>query len=53
MKLICNKREFAQLVIKCYKNENYCTDCALYGVCDGQDSIVAFIDVVEEGEKGD
>ena len=52
MKIICNKQEFAEIVRSCYKNTG-CYNCALNGVCDGQDSIVAFADVVEEGESSD
>lgn len=52
MKIICNKKEFAEIVRNCYKN-SYCADCALNGVCGGQDSIIAFTDVVEEGESSD
>lgn len=52
MKIICNKKEFAEIVRSCYKNTG-CYNCALNGVCDGQDSIVAFADVVEEGEDDD
>lgn len=52
MKIICNKKEFAELVRKCYTS-NSCLSCALSAVCDGQDSIVAFTDIVEEGESSD
>lgn len=51
MKIICNKNEFAEMVLNCYKSQ-YCSDCVLNGVvCDGQDSVVAFTDVIDEGEK--
>lgn len=50
MKIICNKNEFAEIVRHCYKS-NGCYSCILNGICDGQDSVVAFTDVIEEGEK--
>lgn len=52
MKIICNKQEFATIVRSCYRNTT-CDDCVLNRVCDGEDSIVAFTDVVEEGESSD
>lgn len=36
MKIICNKEEFAQLVINCTRTmdaENGCQDCALNNLC--------------------
>ena len=50
MKIICNKNEFAEIVRRCYNAED-CNYCALSGACDGQDSVVAFTDVIDEGEK--
>lgn len=50
MKITCNKKEFADMIRNCYKSQ-YCSNCVLHDVCDGQDSIVAFTDVIEEGEK--
>ena len=50
MKIICNKIEFAEIVRNCYKS-TYCSNCALNSVCEGQDSVVAFTDVIEEGER--
>lgn len=49
MKIICNKNEFAEMVWSCYKSK-YCYNCVLNSVCDGQDSVVAFTDVIEEKE---
>ena len=49
MKIICNKTEFAEMVRNCYK-ANGCYDCVLNGACDGQDSVVAFTDVIEDKE---
>ena len=50
MKIICNKIEFAEIVRRCYHSD-FCDLCALSGVCDGQDSVVAFTDVIEEGDE--
>lgn len=50
MRIICNKKEFAEMVRNCYKS-GLCDLCILSGICDGQDSIVAFADVVEEPEE--
>ena len=40
MEIICNKIEFSEIVRRCYHSE-FCDYCALYGVCDGQDYVVA------------
>lgn len=50
MKIICNKQEFAEMVRNCYKS-NSCTNCLLSGLCDGQNCVVTFADVVEESEE--
>ena len=49
MKIICNKNEFAEMVRNCYKSQ-YCSNCVLNSICDGQDSVVDFTDVIEDKE---
>lgn len=43
MKIICTKEEQARLVRQCYR-QMCCRGCALYGVCDGENSIAAFVE---------
>lgn len=44
MKIIVDKHEYAELVRQCY-SQMCCRGCALYGVCDGENSVVAAAEV--------
>ena len=44
MKIIVDKHEYALIVHQCY-SQMCCRGCALYGVCDGENSVVASAEV--------
>lgn len=44
MKIICTQEEYALIVRHCYE-QMCCRGCALYGVCDGENSVVAAAEV--------
>lgn len=48
MKIICNKAEFAKIVLNCYRRNVDCNNCLIFGICDGKDSVLELVDVEED-----
>ena len=52
MKIICNKREFADMIIRCAES-NVCAECALYIICDISEGTNNLVDLCEIREQED
>lgn len=52
MKIIVDKHEYAKLIRNCQSAVS-CTKCALYEVCEGQESLENMAEVISKEENGD